>query len=313
MFEKDDNEFINEDILYRAQPSLIFSVKKAFILFIFLWIIFTYSEPLKRSIQKLSDPQQNNLMLTSVLQTIHVNETTSIIILVLVFILIIWIAWILIKWVKTEYILTDSRIILKRGVVNLKTDYVMYNHIQDIRLSQGILGRIFSVGNIDIYSGYSKESLKFLNVSTPKKVQKIIFSEMNQDYSFNRNNQFGVNGQFNNNTQFNRDYPEPQHFDNYQENYNHQYRQNPNYQRIYNNNSQEDFDSRIDNVMMDLNRENNFRNKAKSPKFNNRDNYSRNNINSSTFNSKKNQNRKQKIENNENLSIIEKHSRKFKK
>ncbi|MDR1819514.1 MAG: PH domain-containing protein [Methanobrevibacter sp.] len=312
MFEKDDNEFINENILYRAQPSLIFSVKKVFILFIFLWIIFTYSGSLKRSIQKLSDPQQSNLMLTSILRTIHVNETISIIILVLVFILIIWIAWILIKWVKTEYILTDSRIILKRGVVNLKTDYVMYNHIQDIRLSQGIFGRIFSVGNIDIYSGYSKESLKFLNMSTPKKVQKIIFSEMNNDYSFNRSNQFGGDGQFNSNAQFNRDYPGSRHFDDYQKNYNHKYRQNPNYQRTYNNNGQEGFDSRMDNAKMDLNRENNFRNKAKSPKFNNRNKYSVNNINSSTFNSKKSQNKKQ-IEDNDNLSVIEKHSRKFKK
>jgi membrane protein YdbS with pleckstrin-like domain len=297
MFEKDDDEFINENILYKSQPNLIFSIKKALILFIFLWIIFSYSGTLKHEIQKLSDPQQSNVMLTNLLQTIHINEVVSIIILVSIFILILWIAWILIKWIKIEYILTDSRIILKRGVINLKTDYIMYNHIQDVRLSQGIFGKIFSVGTIEIYTGYNKESLKFTNMNTPKKAQKIIFSEMNNDYSFNRNNQF------------NRNSYTPQYSNNYQENRDNRYQQNPNYQGSVMDYDESDFDSAMDNTMRDLNRENNFRKEPKNPKFfNDKNNYS-NNENPS----KKQDYNKKRGSDDDNISILEKHSRKFRK
>ncbi|MDR3223539.1 MAG: PH domain-containing protein [Methanobrevibacter sp.] len=303
MFEKDD-EFINENILYKSQPNLIFSIKKAIILSIFLWIILSYSGTLKREIQKLSDPQQSDEMLINLLQNIHINEVVSIIILVSIFILILWIVWILIKWIKTEYILTDSRIILKRGVINLKTDNIMYSHIQDVRLSQGIFGKIFSVGTIEIYTGYNKESLKFANMNTPKKAQKIIFSEMNNDYNFNRSNQF------------NRNSYNPQHSNNYQDNQDNRYQdnryqQNPNYQGPVMDYDENDFDSTMDNTIRDLNRENNFRREPKNPKFsNNKNNYSnnRNPSKKQDYNKKKGSNG-----GDDNLSILEKHSRKFRK
>ncbi|MDR2623835.1 MAG: PH domain-containing protein [Methanobrevibacter sp.] len=302
MFERDDDEFINENVLYKSQPNLIFSIKKAIALSIILWIIFTYSGSLQKYIQRLSDPQQSNAMITNILQTIHINAVVSIATLVLIFILIIWITWILIKWIKTEYILTDSRIILKRGVINLKADYVMYNHIQDLRFSQGIIGKIFSVGTIEIYSGYSKESLKFKNMNTPKKVQRIIFSEMKHDYSFNRNNQFGSG--------YN-----PRYSDTAQQNPNHQYQQNHNYQRDYMEYDEDNFDSAMNNAMKDLNRENSFRQNPKNPKFfnNTRDGYSDRRTPSKINQEKREHNKKQNNKNDENVSILEKHSRKFRK
>lgn len=295
MFEKDDDDFINENILYRSQPNMIFSIKKAFILLILLWIIFSYSGTLIKYIQKLSDPQQSSEIIVKILQTIHINQAVSIVILVSIFILIIWIVWILVKWIKTEYILTDSRIILKRGVINLRTEYVTYTHIQDVRFSQGILGKIFSVGTIDIYSGYSKESLKFKNMNTPKKVQKIIFSEINHDYSFNRN----YNPQYSNTYQQNQNY--------------YQHQQSPNYQRNNIRYDEDNFDSAMNNAMKDLNRENNFRGKSKHPKsFNETNSYS-NKKDAQNFRQNKKNATNQNNEDDKNLSILEKHSKKFRK
>lgn len=181
MFRNDD-EFGNENILYKSQPSFILSVKKAFLLIIILGFIFTYSGSFSKYIQGLSFPK--NEILSSI--TANINTIFSLIILILILFLIAWIIWILLSWFKTEYIITDVRLILKRGIFSLKSDYFLYNHIQDIRLSQTLFERILSVGTINIFSGYSGESMELKHVSSAKKVQKIIFSQLRTDYNFNR-------------------------------------------------------------------------------------------------------------------------------
>ncbi|WP_263641308.1 PH domain-containing protein [Methanobrevibacter arboriphilus] len=50
-----------------------------------------------------------------------------------------------------------------------------YSKIQDIVISQGILGRIVSVGTVTAYSGYDESKLEISNVSNPKLVEETIF------------------------------------------------------------------------------------------------------------------------------------------
>jgi uncharacterized membrane protein YdbT with pleckstrin-like domain len=263
MFENDD-EFGNENILYKSQPNLILSVRKAFLFIIILWFIFTYSGSFTRYIQELSF--SSDKILSNIFQTIPINTIISLIILFLNIFLIIWIIWILISWFKTEYIITDIRLIQKRGIFSLKEDYVLYNHIQDIRLSQKLIERIFSAGTINIFSGYGGESLEFKYVNSPKKVQKIIFSQMKSDYISDRKVSHNYSN-FNNN------------------------------QRDYN---EEEFDFSRNN--QDINRENNFKQEPFKPK--------------NEYNEKKRSNKKfnQDIENDdENLTVLERHSKRFKK
>ena len=53
------------------------------------------------------------------------------------------------KW-TTEIVLTNKRIIYKRGWISRKTDEIGLNRIEEINLTQGILGRILGFGKLKI-------------------------------------------------------------------------------------------------------------------------------------------------------------------
>ena len=53
-----------------------------------------------------------------------------------------------------------------------------FNTIQDVSRSQSLLGKIFSVGTITLYSAYDGKELELKDVSSPKKIEDIIFENI---------------------------------------------------------------------------------------------------------------------------------------
>ncbi|WP_405293564.1 PH domain-containing protein [Methanobrevibacter sp.] len=97
---------------------------------------------------------------------------------VIILINVIYIIWQLIGWYSMEYTLTESRIIIKSGVISTKKNYMPYATIQDINSSQNILSRLLNVGSVSVYSAYDNNQLELKNISNPSKVEEIIFSRM---------------------------------------------------------------------------------------------------------------------------------------
>lgn len=179
MFEKDDNSKINEKIIFKEQPNVFFSCYKAFFLVIFLGAIFYLSQIIINTANEI----QLNLARYVVL------PLTSLItwfIIIVSLLLILWIAWIFLKWKCTEYIVTNSRIISKSGVVSKKRTYMSFNHIQDITISQNIIERIFSVGDVHVFSAYDGTDIKFNNIHHPDNIEKILNNEIDKDYYQNQ-------------------------------------------------------------------------------------------------------------------------------
>lgn len=52
-----------------------------------------------------------------------------------------------------------------------------YAKVQDVVVSQGIIGKIVSVGTVTAYSGYDESKLELGNISNPNNVEEIIFEE----------------------------------------------------------------------------------------------------------------------------------------
>ena len=104
----------------------------------------------------------------------------AIAVFVVMLIIILYIIFQIVGWYAKEYILTDSKIIVKSGVVFTRKNYMPYSTIQDVNTSQSIFARLFNVGSVSVYSAYDNNQIALENISDPSKVEEIIFSNMSR-------------------------------------------------------------------------------------------------------------------------------------
>ena len=127
---------------------------------------------------------------------LSLTRYAAIALFVIILFIILYIIWQLINWYYMEYILTDSRIIIKSGVLYTKKNYMPYGTIQDVSTSQSIVAKILNVGTVSVYSAYDNNQMKLANISNVSEVENIIFSRIsNQNNLRGRHsrNDFSVN------------------------------------------------------------------------------------------------------------------------
>ncbi len=80
------------------------------------------------------------------------------------------------RWQNTEYILTDRRIVIVTGFVNLNIDSVFYTDVKNVALRYSLFDKMLGVG--DIYFELTNSSRAFLDLTDPEEVytaaQKIV-------------------------------------------------------------------------------------------------------------------------------------------
>ena len=176
MFGKNDNRS-NERIIYQTKPNLLFGCKKAILGFILLVIVLSLSGPI---IQFVGEMQVYMISRIS----LPLTRYTAIGVFVFMLVIVVYIIWQIVGWYSREYVLTESKIIIKSGVFLSRKNYMPYATIQDINTSQSIFARLFNVGSISVYSAYDNNSMSLESISNPSKVEEIIFSNMTR--SMNR-------------------------------------------------------------------------------------------------------------------------------
>lgn len=189
LFDK-NNDVGNDRIIYQAKPNMIFGCKKAIYGAVLLAIVLTVSS---WAIKFIGEMQ---VYLISRID-LPLTRYAAIAFFIVILFIIIYIIWQLVGWYSKEYILTESKIIIKSGVLSTKKNYMPYARIQDINTSQSFLARIFGIGSIYLFSAYDNNQIELTNISDPSKVEEIIFSHMvnSRVYSepqnrFSRNNQY---------------------------------------------------------------------------------------------------------------------------
>lgn len=170
LFDKND-ERANERVLYKTKPNMILGCKKVIYGVVLLAIVFVVSPII---IQFIGEMQ---VYLISRIQ-LPLTRYTAIAFFVVILVIIVYMIWQLIGWYSVEYTLTDTRIIIKSGVLSTKKNYMPYTTIQDVNTSQSIFARLFNVGTVSAFSAYDNNQIKLENISSPSKVEDIIFSRM---------------------------------------------------------------------------------------------------------------------------------------
>ncbi len=156
-----------EKILFEARPRFFMYLKSAIIKFIALIVIIYLFEPavsVAASIQ--------NFIINYV--KVPLVEGITIILLLLMFVLILWIIWDVLSWKYTTYTLTNYRVVLEKGVLRKNKSYMHYNKIQDVNVSQGIIERLISSGDIMIFGGHERTRLVLNDIPDPTKVEDMI-------------------------------------------------------------------------------------------------------------------------------------------
>lgn len=176
LFNKNDSK-ANERILYKTKPNMFLGCKKAIYGGILLIIVLMLSP---MAIQFIGEMQ---VYLISQVK-LPLTRYTAIAVFVVILIIILYIIWQLISWYSIEYTLTDSRIIIKSGVLSTKKTYMPYATIQDVNTSQNILARLFNVGSVSVYSAYDSNEMELKNITNPSEVEEIIFSKIVGPRSF---------------------------------------------------------------------------------------------------------------------------------
>lgn len=75
----------------------------------------------------------------------------------------------------TEFAVTDRRVIVKRGWIMRKTEEISINRVEEVNLKQGILGRIFGYGTLQL-RGSGGSAMKLPRMSRPLKFRNAIYA-----------------------------------------------------------------------------------------------------------------------------------------
>ncbi len=170
LFDKSDDR-PNERILYQSKPNMLFGCKKAIYGLVILGIVLMISPIAIRFIGEMQVYliSRVNLPLT---------RYAAIAFFIVILFTIIYIIWQLLGWYSKDYIITDTRVIVQSGVLSTKKNYMPYSTIQDINSSQSILGKMFKIGSISLFSAYDNNKMELANISNVSEVEEIIFSHM---------------------------------------------------------------------------------------------------------------------------------------
>ena len=171
MFGKDKNQKSREKVLYEGQPNIIVyntSVLWALIVLGFLFTLYGQGVAAIGNMQVYA--------ISSVKQPL--TTYFAIAILVLIIVTFLFIAIKLLSWTSVKYTITESRVIVEKGIIFNKQNSMPFNTIQDVSRTQSIIGRILSVGSIELYSAYDGKNLKIDDISSPKKVEDLIFENL---------------------------------------------------------------------------------------------------------------------------------------
>ena len=75
----------------------------------------------------------------------------------------------------TRYMLSEDRLFLEKGLLNLKADEVLLYRVRDLELTISLGQRIFGVGTVCIHSSdQSIPHLDLVNVKNPREVKELI-------------------------------------------------------------------------------------------------------------------------------------------
>jgi uncharacterized membrane protein YdbT with pleckstrin-like domain len=168
MFKKRiTNSHTDEIILFDTKPRFIVNSTSVIIKFIIILIILY----LFRFFLDGAAIIQNRYIYS--LQIPLVDGVTYLLTFI-IFVMVIWAVYDFFSWRQKKYLLTNQRVIVREGFLRRRKSYIHYNKIEDIIVSQSLLDRIFSSGNMQIFGGHETTTMILEDIPNPMEVEDMI-------------------------------------------------------------------------------------------------------------------------------------------
>jgi len=137
-FIRRKNLLKGEELLYVPQVHWFYTLKQVVLFLPFFVALFFF----------LRIANSQNLFIGTV-STVLIMVMANIILIGAMFILLIFL-WRIFKYLSIEYGVTNKRLIMKRGLINLTVAEIPIDRIESIYCFQGLVGRIFRYGTVYI-------------------------------------------------------------------------------------------------------------------------------------------------------------------
>jgi uncharacterized membrane protein YdbT with pleckstrin-like domain len=168
-----------DNVVFETKPRFLMYLKSAFIKLIVIFLIIYFFSTLV----SLTATAQNFII--NYIQ-IPLVEAVTLILLLFILVLFLWIIWDLLSWKYTSYIITNTRVISKKGILRKNKSFIHFDKIQDIKVSQSITERIIASGDIEIYSGHDFTTMLLYDVPNPSKVENLLNRAIEGDIEFQK-------------------------------------------------------------------------------------------------------------------------------
>ncbi|MDO5851453.1 MAG: PH domain-containing protein [Methanobacteriaceae archaeon] len=172
-------EVESEYVLLKIKPRLLLYADNFITKIIVLLLLFFIISPAQAIMSQI----QTNLMISFNLNITNLVGLTFIVILIAILIVIIKLLLDIMDWNYTTYTFTQSRLVIQRGFLRKEKIFMPYYKIQDIQISQTVMERIFSAGEIKIYGGHDNTETILDAVPNPHDIEELISEQMNRKTS----------------------------------------------------------------------------------------------------------------------------------
>ncbi len=98
-----------------------------------------------------------------------------------VIILLFWALIPLLKWLTTQYVFTDRRIIVRKGLLTKEGRDVPLAKVNSVSFEQSVLGRIFNFGVLQVESANVDGTLSIKDVPDVEEIQRDVYRLQEED------------------------------------------------------------------------------------------------------------------------------------
>ena len=156
-----------EKILLKTRPQFIPTLESAFIRLIILLLLLYFFTALIGIFAAIQGK-------IAYLTTVPFVQYSTYVLILIIAILFFWILWNFMSWRATWYTVTSQRVQIKSGVLSTKSVYMHFNKMQDIEVTQSLIQRISSSGDIEIFGGRDRTNLILEDIPKPNEVEDLI-------------------------------------------------------------------------------------------------------------------------------------------
>lgn len=94
---------------------------------------------------------------------------------------VLWVILPFLRWLTTQYVFTDRRIILRRGLITKQGRDVPLSKVNNVSFNQSVLGRMFNFGELQIESANTDGSLFIEDVPNVEDIQRDVYRLQEED------------------------------------------------------------------------------------------------------------------------------------